>query len=261
LRNKNQLIIEVKDLTKVYSGSKRDLAVFENLSLDIYKGETISIVGPSGCGKSTLLFLIAGLITKTSGEIIVRGKSISGAGSDRAVVFQSDAIFPWMTVQKNIIFGPKIRGKSKEEISKIASKYLKLVELEKYADFYPKQLSGGMKKRVDIARAYANNPSVLLMDEPFGSLDAFTKEKMQVALIKIASLEKSTILFITHDIEEAIFISDRVALMTRTPAKIRDILPIPFPKIRKPSLKLTPEFQDLRRKIKKKKKKMEGFGI
>lgn len=200
-------------------------------------------------GKSTLLNIIAGLLEPTAGQILVDGKPIQGTGTDRGVVFQQYALFPWLTVKKNVEFGLKLKGLSKDECDSIAMKYLKMVELEKFADSYPKELSGGMKQRVAIARAYAMNPEVLLMDEPFGALDAQTRTQLQTELLKAWQEENKTCFFVTHDIEEAIVLATRVVIMSARPGRIKEVVDIDIPYPRDQETKMSERFIELKNHI------------
>jgi len=241
-----QIDIELDDVTHFFEKNKKPFKVLENITFKIKKNEFISIIGPSGCGKSTLLFIIGGFIKPTEGVALYRGKVIQGASKDRGVVFQADAVFPWLTVRKNIEFGLESLKLSKEERNKIVTDYIKLVGLEGSDNLYPKQLSGGMRKRVDVARTFAINPSVLLLDESFGSLDAQTKANLQIELLNLWEREKKTALFVTHDIEEAIFLADKVLIMSTNPGKILEVIDIPFGRPRNNDLKFESEFAKLR---------------
>lgn len=214
--------IEIKDLSKHYednSNKRKKVAeekkVIDNLNLKIYTNEFICVLGHSGCGKSTLLNLIAGYIKPDEGEILINeGKDkVIGPSRERGVVFQEHALFPWYTVEQNIGFGPKVARKNKNEIKQIVDKYISMIGLEEFRDSYPDQLSGGMKQRVGIARAFANEADILLMDEPFSALDEFTRSNMQKELLRIWKQNKSTVVFITHSIEEAVILADRVIVM------------------------------------------------
>ena len=196
--------VSIRNVVKKYDTRNGEMIALNGANLDIMENEFICVIGPSGCGKSTLLNIIAGLLEPTSGEVIVDGHKVEGTGVDRGVVFQQYALFPWLTVKKNVQFGLKLQGKSQAEMDAIAEKYIKMVGLEKFIDSYPKELSGGMKQRVAIARAYAVNPSVLLMDEPFGALDAQTRTQLQTELLKTWQEENKTCFFVTHDIEEVV---------------------------------------------------------
>lgn len=219
--------------------------VLEDLSLKISDGEFVSIVGLSGCGKSTLLHLVAGFFLPTVGRILFDGKGIFSPSPDRVMVFQEDAVFPWLTVMENVKYPLSIRGIAEEDIEKQAVAYLKFVGLENFGDFFPKELSGGMKKRVDLARAYLAGPKLLLMDEPFGALDTHTRQKMQMLLMDLWQENRKTVLFVTHDIAEAVFLSDRVVVMSSSPGKIYKIYTIKTERPRKLEMKHGLEFMRL----------------
>lgn len=235
--------IRIAGLTVAYDGKQN---VLENIDLDIGKGEIISLIGASGCGKSTLLSVIAGLLAPKSGGITMAGKAVTSPGADRVMVFQDDAVFPWMRVRGNIEYGLRIKGLGKEAMAKRVDDVLELVELKDWQNAYPRELSGGMRKRVDLARAIAVDPQVLLMDEPFGALDAMTKERLQVEYLNICERIAITSVFVTHDLEEALFLRDRVVVLGRHPGHIASILDVPFPHPRNVALKREPEFQRLR---------------
>ena len=241
--------MKISNLAINYLQQNGILEVVKSLSLDVYDQEFLSIVGISGCGKSTLLNVIAGLLPSVSGEILLDGPPVSRPGPDRAMVFQEDAVFPWYTVRQNIEYGLKVANLSPEEINKRVDKYLNLIDLVEYQNIYPRELSGGMRKRVDVARAMVTNPELLLMDEPFASLDVMTKEKMQVDLLEIWTINRMTAIFVTHDLEEAIFLSDRIAVMSTKPGFVKHIVEVPFSRPRKQELKTSSEFQDLRRQL------------
>ena len=221
----------------------------KDFNLEIEDKEFIIFVGPSGCGKSTLLNIIAGLDTPTSGAVYIDGKKIEGTGTERGVVFQQYALFPWLTVLKNVMFGLKLQGKSDAEAKEIAMKYIKMVQLEDFVNHYPKELSGGMKQRVAIARAYAVKPEVLLMDEPFGALDAQTRTQLQTELLKTWESERKTCFFITHDVDEAIILAQRVIVMSARPGRIKDIVDIDIPYPRDQETKMSPRFMELKNHI------------
>lgn len=229
-----ETILEIDKLRKTHSsnGSKDPLTVIDGISFNVKDGEFVTIIGPSGCGKSTLLSIIAGLEPYDSGDIVVRGHRIGAAGPDIIMVFQEDSLFPWLTVQGNVEFGLKQKGLSKAERKKIASEYIELVDLEHFADARVHQLSGGMKQRVSIARALAMNPRILLMDEPFGALDARTRQILQNELQKIHEKTKKTILFVTHDVREAVSLGDRVVVFTHRPAHIKQQYLVDLPRPR-----------------------------
>ena len=211
---------------------RTELTVFESLELTVHAGEFVSVIGPSGCGKSTLLAITAGLEEPSAGTVAVDRKPVQGPGLDRGVVFQEFALFPWLTVRDNVAFGLKSMGMKKDERLRRAAKYVDLVGLSAFSHYYPNRLSGGMRQRVGLGRALAIEPAVLLMDEPFGALDALTRENMQNALAEIWHETHKTVLFITHDIEEAVFLSDRVLVLNGRPSSIVLELPIALPRPR-----------------------------
>lgn len=241
--------LEIKNLSKTFNAQLRDVVALESINLNVKEGEFVSIVGTSGCGKSTLLNIIAGLTDYSQGSIVLDGKDINGPGPDRAVVFQSDATFPWLNVRDNIEYGLKVKNVSKEKRREISDDLLHLLELQNFANVYPKELSGGMRKRIDIGRAYAVSPEILLMDEPFGALDVVTRENMQDELLHIWSTKKTTVIFITHDIEEAMILSDRIVLLSPRPGRIKEIINVPFLRPRDSRLRESKEFYDFRIKV------------
>ncbi len=225
--------INAKDVKKVFSvennaRKREEIVVLENFNLQIKDGEFLSILGPSGCGKSTFLSILAGLTSKSAGVLTVDGEEVNGVNKKHGVVFQGYALFPWQTVAQNVETGLDIRGVEKRKRREIAMDYINMVGLSAFANRYPHELSGGMKQRVAIARALAYDPDVLLMDEPFGALDAQTREILQTELVKIWEASKKTIVFITHSLDEAIYLSDRVAIMTARPGKVKQIIDIPL---------------------------------
>lgn len=231
--------LSVQGVTKVFEGEGEQVVALDGVSFDIGEKEFVSIIGTSGCGKSTMLTIIAGLDEATEGEVLLDGHEVTGPGRDRGVVFQTYTLFPWMTVQKNVEFA--LRG-SKQECTEVAREHLELVGLEQFADAYPRQLSGGMRQRVAIARSLSYKPEVLLMDEPFGALDAQTRQLMQELLMRIWEEHKLTVLFITHDIDEAVFLSDRVLVMTARPGQIKKDIQIGVDRPRVFEALSTPEF-------------------
>lgn len=241
--------LKIDGVKKVYNTRNGDVVALNGVDLDIKENEFICVVGPSGCGKSTLLNIIAGLEMPTEGAVYIDNKKIEGTGVERGVVFQQYALFPWMTVLKNVMFGPRLQGKSKEEAEEIAMKYIKMVQLEDFINHYPKELSGGMKQRVAIARAYAVNPEVLLMDEPFGALDAQTRTQLQTELLETWEKEQKTCFFITHDVEEAIILAEKVIIMSARPGRIKDIVDIDIPYPRTQETKMTDRFLELKNHI------------
>lgn len=244
-----QFKVILKDVAKVYQRSNGALTAITNLNLEVIENEIICIVGPSGCGKTTLIDLIAGVYFPTHGKVLIDGKYVKGQNGTFGVVFQKDSVFPWNTVEKNVEYGLRIKGIEKNARKNIVNNFLRLVGLTEFGNVWPRELSVGMRKRVDLARAFAFNPEVLLLDEPFGSLDVLTKEEMQTLLFRIWQKKKKTILLVTHDPEEAVFLGHKVAIMTQRPGTIKHILNVPFDIPREPSIKLTPEFLKLRKEV------------
>ena len=240
------VIVKIDHVEKIYQGRSGEVVALTGVDMEIRENEFVCVVGPSGCGKSTLLTFIAGLERPTSGRVCVKGKEVVNPGSERGVIFQQYALFPWLTVKKNVKFGLKLRGVKEPELSVIADKYIRLVGLEEFGDSYPKELSGGMKQRVAIARAYAVNPEILLMDEPFGALDAQTRTQLQTELLETWEKEKKTCFFITHDVEEAIILAQRVVIMSARPGRVKEIVPVNIPYPRTQETKMTKEFLDLK---------------
>jgi NitT/TauT family transport system ATP-binding protein len=221
----------------------------EQVSFEVPDQQFAVLVGPSGCGKSSLLYLTAGLAEPTSGEIYVGGKQVDGPGADRGMVFQGYTLFPWLTVRQNIEFGLKRRSVPAKERKEIVEHYLNEVGLTRFADNYSKQLSGGMMQRVAIARALANDPQILLMDEPFGALDSQTRLQMQQLLLKVWEHTKKTVLFVTHDIDEAILLGDRIFVMGARPGRIKQVLDVPIDRPRNLDMVMEPEFIKMKRDI------------
>lgn len=242
--------LEVRDLFKSYPiRGKQELMVLENINFKLYPREFVCLVGSSGCGKSTLLNIVAGLASPTAGQVLVDGQVVTGPGSDRGMVFQGYTLYPWLSVAQNVAFGLQLRKMPKSEQRERVSYFLNVVGLSQFANSYPKQLSGGMKQRVAIARALANEPAVLLMDEPFGALDAQTKEQMQQFLLELWEQTNTTVLMITHDVEEAIFLSQRVYVMSSRPGRLQVEIPVNLPVHRDLEMKLSSEFVDIKRDI------------
>jgi NitT/TauT family transport system ATP-binding protein len=225
-------MLTVENLNKTYISHGSATAALVDINLRIEEGEFVCLLGPSGCGKSTLLKIIAGLIPATSGRLTINGKPVNGPGPERAVVFQDYALFPWMTVRDNVEFGLEARRLPVAERSEISSRLLKVVGLSDFTERFPHQLSGGMKQRVSIARALAVDPSLLLMDEPFGALDAQTRQLLQDELLRIWREYRKTVVFVTHSIEEAIYLSDRIVVMTARPGRVKQIVMVPEPRPR-----------------------------
>jgi len=239
-------IMSINGLRVVYKTDDSETVAVDDFTLDVKKGELISIVGPSGCGKTTILRCIAGLLQPTSGTITIGDRECSSPGSDRGMVFQDFALFPWRTVRQNVEFGMEIAGVPKEERKERALRYIKKVGLEKFADSRIHELSGGMKQRVGIARALVMHPAVVLMDEPFGALDAQTRNIMQEQLNKIIAESERTILFVTHSVDEALYLSDRLVILTKRPSTIYKVLELPW---ERPRDRTSPEFVSMRKKI------------
>ncbi|MGK7664665.1 MULTISPECIES: ABC transporter ATP-binding protein [unclassified Marinovum] len=242
--------IIVDNLTHTFGkGGPSALTVLDQINLTFESGSFNSIIGTSGCGKSTLLKMMAGLFTPSDGQMTLDGEVIEGTDRRRGMVFQQDAVFPWMTVAKNISYGPRLRGASKAEQSEIEAKWTEMVGLRGFEDRWPRELSGGMRKRVDIGRVYANDPDVLLMDEPFGALDAQTKERMQSDLLTTWQKSKKTVVFVTHDIEEAIFLSDKIIVLSSRPGRVHHIEEVSLPRPRNDEMRLTEEFLAIKRRL------------
>lgn len=241
--------ISLRAVTKVYDTTRGSTLSLDRVSLEISRGEFITLVGPSGCGKSTVLNLIAGLLMPTSGDVLVDGRRVTGPGPDRGVIFQQYALFPWLTVQQNVEFGLRLQKLGREEREERARHYLRLVGLQDFGRALPKELSGGMKQRCAIARAYAVNPSLLLMDEPFGALDALTRVQMQDELLGTWQQERKTVVFITHDVDEAVYLASRVVVMSPRPGRISEIIDVPLPYPRNEELRLSPEFAEIRARV------------
>jgi len=237
-------ILELKNAGKIYAQGGRAIEALRGANLRVKKGEFICLIGASGCGKSTLLRMTAGFESATSGETLMWGVPIAGPGPSRGMVFQDYGLFPWLNVRDNIGFGPKSRGRTRAEIRETVDRFIELVGLSNFADVYPHQLSGGMKQRVAIARVLANDAELVLMDEPFGALDAMTRERLQDELLEIWQRTKLTVVFVTHSVEEAIFLANRVVVMTPGPGRIESDNALDLPRPRDVS---SPEFNAIRR--------------
>jgi len=239
--------IEVRDVSLVYDTPAGRVAGVDRASFDIEQSEFLCLVGPSGCGKSTLLNIIAGFLAPTGGEVRIGGEAVTGHGMDRGIVFQDFAqLFPWRTALGNVAFGLEMKGVPKAERERIALEQLQLVKLEKFAHAYPHHLSGGMQQRVAIARALAYNPSVLLMDEPFAALDALTRDDMQRLLSEVWRETRKTVIYVTHNVSEAVYLADRVLVMTPHPGKVKIDVPINLPRPRDP---LSVEFLNYQKEL------------
>ena len=236
------VILEVKDLCKDFDSPQGKVTALRNINFKTHRREFVCVIGPSGCGKSTLIRTLAGLEEHTSGEVLLEGKPVHGPGPDRGMVFQGYTLFPWRTVKHNVMFGLEMTGRGKNDAEAEALQWIDLVGLSKFANSYPHQLSGGMKQRVAIARALANQPRILLMDEPFGALDAQTRAKMQAYLLEIWKNIDITVLFITHDLDEAIYLADRILVLKAHPGEVQELIEVPVPHPRNPSQHLSPEF-------------------
>ena len=241
--------IEISGVTQEFEKKDGKFLALDTVNLNVEQNEFICVVGPSGCGKTTLLNIIAGLCKPTTGTVKVRGELVTGPGKGKGFVFQQYALYPWLTVEKNVEFGMRMKGVPKAERAEIAKKYIDLVGLSKFAKAYPKELSGGMKQRVAIARAYATAPEVLLMDEPFGALDAQTRAQLQENLLKTWEQERKTCFFITHDVEEAVLLATKIIIMSAGPGHITEIVPVTLPYPRTQQTKLTSEFNELKNQI------------
>ena len=239
-------ILEIRNVSKKFVSKNKEILAVDNITFNVRYNEFLSIVGPSGCGKSTVLRMIAGLEKPTSGEILMEGRRIKGPGAERGLVFQQYTLLPWRNVLDNVAFGLEIRGVPKRERYEIARRFIKMIGLEGFEEAYPYELSGGMQQRVAIARTLANNPKVVLMDEPFGALDTQTRTILQHELLRIWEKEKKTVLFVTHSVDEAVYLSDRVIVMTARPGRIKDTISIDLPRPRKRD---TLEFIEYRKRI------------
>ncbi|MDP0501462.1 MAG: ABC transporter ATP-binding protein [Verrucomicrobiota bacterium JB022] len=234
--------LEVRGLHKRYHSAEGERSVLQDISFNVHRREFISIIGPSGCGKSTLIRILAGLETISGGEVLLEGKAVTGPSRERGMVFQGYTLFPWLTVKKNVMFGLEVSGRSGPSIESEAMDWINLVGLSRFANAYPSQLSGGMKQRVAIARALANQPQILFMDEPFGALDAQTRCQMQAYLLQIWKNVDVTILFVTHDLEEAIYLSDRILVLKANPGEIQEFIEVPVPRPRDVEQFISPTF-------------------
>ena len=244
-----EVILSVQDLKKSFVTNGTERVVFDHLSFDVHRREFITIIGPSGCGKSTFIRIAAGLDESSGGAILLSGVPVTGPGPDRGMVFQGYTLFPWLSVKRNVMFGLQMKGCSDIEAESSARQWIAMVGLEKFEDSYPHELSGGMKQRVAIARALANEPRVLIMDEPFGALDSQTRAKMQAHLIEIWKKVDITILFITHDLDEAILLSDRVLVLGVNPGGLVEFIENPVPRPRSPKQITSPEFIALKARL------------
>ncbi|RQP24977.1 ABC transporter ATP-binding protein [Albitalea terrae] len=227
-----EVVLETRGLGKVYRGPNGETEALRDIDVRVHRREFVCVIGPSGCGKSTLIRILAGLEKASSGQVLLDGAPVAGPGRDRGMVFQGYSLFPWLTVKRNVMFGPLMAGSSRTMAESRAREWLELVGLTKFADAFPHQLSGGMRQRVAIARALANEPRILLMDEPFGALDAQTRAKMQKHLLDIWRNVDITVLFITHDLDEAVYLADRILVLKAHPGEVQEVIEVPVPRPR-----------------------------
>lgn len=237
-----EVILDVRNLGKMFQSGQGEVCALRDINFVTHRREFVCVIGPSGCGKSTLIRILAGLESPTSGQVLLDGEPKYEPGPDRGMVFQGYTLFPWMTVKKNVMFGLEMQGHTRATAESEALQWIELVGLDKFANAYPQQLSGGMKQRVAIARALANRPRILLMDEPFGALDAQTRSKMQASLMEIWRNIDITILFITHDLDEAIYLADRILVLKAHPGEVQELIEVPVPRPRSPKQFISPEF-------------------
>jgi|TARA_B100001093_G_scaffold306836_1_gene292866 NitT/TauT family transport system ATP-binding protein len=241
--------LRVEGLSKTFETPKGQIRALHELSFDIHRREFITVIGPSGCGKTTLIRILAGLDFPTFGQVLLKGKKVDGPSAEQGMVFQDYTLFPWLTVKKNIMFGLEVKGVGRMRAEAEASEWLEMVGLSKFAEVYPSQLSGGMKQRVAIARSLANRPEILLLDEPFGALDAQTRSSMQAYLLSIWRNVDVTIFFVTHDLDEAIYLSDRILVLRANPGEIDELIEVPVPRPRDPNQFLSPEFLATKKRL------------
>ena len=241
--------LKVEDLSKKFNTPEGEILALNKINFQIHRREFITVIGPSGCGKTTLIRILAGLDFPTSGNVLLEGKKMEGPGAERGMVFQDYTLFPWLTVKKNVMFGLEIQGLGSLKAEADAIESLEIVGLAKCAEAYPGQLSGGMKQRVAIARSLANRPEILFLDEPFGALDAQTRASMQAYLLKIWQNVDVTIFFVTHDLDEAVYLSDRILVLRANPGEIDELIEVPVPRPRDPGQFLTPEFLATKKRL------------
>ncbi|MFF4983827.1 ABC transporter ATP-binding protein [Streptomyces sp. NPDC001046] len=241
--------ISFRNASKSYDVRNGTFTALDQVSLDIFDREFVTVVGPSGCGKSTLMAMAAGLVEPSSGQVLVGGEPVTGPGPDRGVIFQQYALFPWLTVRKNVEFGLRLARLGKAEVRERAERAIELVGLSDFADTLPKALSGGMKQRCAIARAYAVDPHVLLMDEPFGALDALTRVQLQDRLLDTWSRDQRTVMFITHDVDEAVYLAGRVIVMATKPGRLLKVIDVDLPYPRTEEIRLSSAFSRIRGEV------------
>jgi NitT/TauT family transport system ATP-binding protein len=242
-------VLEIDGVGRVFQSAKGPIEALRDVSFNVMRREFVTVIGPSGCGKSTLNRILAGLDVPSSGEVRLDGKRVIDPGAERGMVFQGYTLFPWLDVRKNVMFGLRMKGVKKSDAEQLAERWLEVVGLSRFADHYPAQLSGGMKQRVAIARALANEPRVLLMDEPFGALDAQTRCSMQAHLLRIWAKEDVTVLFVTHDLDEAVLLSDRIVVLGAHPGQIQEIIEVPVERPRSTQQLLTGHFLATKKRL------------
>jgi NitT/TauT family transport system ATP-binding protein len=243
------VVMSIAELGRTYPGQAGPVTALSSVDFEVRQREFISVIGPSGCGKSTLIRIVAGLESPSSGSVSIDGHVVTGPGADRGMVFQSYTLFPWLSVKRNVMFGLKMKGMKRAQAERTALEWLDIVGLADFADHFPAQLSGGMKQRVAIARALANEPRILLMDEPFGALDAQTRASMQAHLLRIWERVDVTILFITHDLDEAIYLSDRVVVLGANPGRVLEVIEVPVARARTPDQFLSGHFLAAKKRL------------
>ncbi len=244
-----EVILEVRNLGKRFATPGGEVEALRDIHFKVHRREFVCVIGPSGCGKSTLIRILAGLESHTSGDVLLDGRPVSGPGRDRGMVFQGYSLFPWLSVKRNVMFGPEMNGEPHSVAESKAREWLDLVGLTRFADAYPHQLSGGMRQRVAIARALVNEPRILLMDEPFGALDAQTRAKMQSHLLDIWKNLDITVLFITHDLDEAVYLADRILVLKAHPGEVQEVIEVPVPRPRSPGQSASAAFRATRAHI------------
>jgi NitT/TauT family transport system ATP-binding protein len=247
--NMSQPVIQAVEVTKTFGRGKKAVIAVQDFDLQVNAGEVVTLVGPSGCGKSTVLNMVAGFMSATSGQIFLKSKPVTTVEPQCGMIFQSYALFPWMTVQENVEFGPKVNRLSRSERRNRARRYIEMVGLTGFEGAFPDQLSGGMRQRVALCRALANEPEILLCDEPFAALDAMTRQVMQEELLRIVDRSGQTVLFITHAIDEALILSDRIVVMSARPGRVKDVIENHLPRPRHVDVQLGEEFLRMKRRI------------
>ncbi|WP_411847398.1 ABC transporter ATP-binding protein [Roseibacillus persicicus] len=242
-------VLKVANMGRVFDSNKGPVQALNDINFSVRRREFVCVIGQSGCGKSTLIRILAGLDQPTSGQVLCDGEPVTGPGKDRGMVFQGYTLFPWLTVKQNVMFGPAMEGRKGQAAESEALQWIEMVGLEKFAESYPSELSGGMKQRVAIARAMANQPRILLMDEPFGALDAQTRAQMQQHLLQIWRAVDATILFITHDLDEAVLLADRILVLGANPSRVQEMIEVPVPRPRTLDQCLSPSFLATKKRL------------